>query len=128
MFTGLSAFPLTSTVLFFGHGGGHKDQWRELWQALSDQGYSLVAWDLLGHGDSEKPRRPQTYAWSELVADQLEILGRYAARRNILVAHTFGTGLGLSALLERPRRLPQVTIDGALVLSTKLHCPLGLGV
>lgn len=116
------------TVLFFGHGGGgHKDQWRELWQSLSDQGYSLVAWDLLGHGDSEKPRQPQAYAWSELVADQLEILSRYAARRNVLVAHSFGTGLGLSALLELPRRLPQVTIDGALLLGTQLHRPLSRG-
>lgn len=116
------------TVVFFGHGGGGcKDQWREVWRALADQGYSLVAWDLLGHGDSAKPRQPQAYAWSELVADQLEILRRYAGRRNLLVAHSFGTGLGLSALLELPHRLPQVTIDGALLLGTQLHRPLSRG-
>jgi pimeloyl-ACP methyl ester carboxylesterase len=116
------------TAVFFGHGGGGcKDQWRELWRALADQGYSLVAWDLLGHGDSAKPRQSQAYAWSELVADQLEILRRYAARRNILVAHSFGTGLGLSALLELPHKLPQVTIDAALLLGTQLHRPLSRG-
>ncbi|HJR28155.1 alpha/beta hydrolase [Pseudomonas citri] len=49
------------TVVFFGHGGGrHKDQWRELWRSLAEQGYSLVVWDLLGHGDSEKATRARS--------------------------------------------------------------------
>ncbi|PXX64440.1 Lysophospholipase, alpha-beta hydrolase superfamily [Pseudomonas sp. LAMO17WK12:I10] len=116
------------TVVFFGHGGGgHKDQWRELWRSLGEQGYSLVAWDLLGHGDSEKPRQPAAYAWDELVADQLQIIKRYAGRRNLLVAHSFGTGLALSALLEQPRRLPEVSVAGALLLGTTLQRPLSRG-
>lgn len=94
------------TALFFGHGsGGHKDLWRALSQAFSDQGYSLVAWDLLGHGDSEKPRQPQAYAWSEMVADQLEILSHYTARRNIPVAHSFGTGLGAPTQVAMDNRI-----------------------
>lgn len=116
------------TVVFFGHGGGgNKDQWRELWRHLGEQGYSLVAWDLLGHGDSEKPRQAAAYAWDELVADQLQIIQRYAGRRNVLVAHSFGTGLALSAVLEQPRRLPGVTVAGALLLGTALQRPLGRG-
>lgn len=112
------------TVVFFAHGGGgHKDQWRDLWRSLGDQGYSLVAWDMLGHGDSDKPRDPTAYAWSELVADQLEIVRRYGGARNLAVAHSFGTGVTLSALLEpAPTR-----IDGALLLGSQLHRPLARG-
>lgn len=108
------------TVVFFCHGaGGNKDQWRLQWQALKAEGYSLVAWDLMGHGDSPRPRDDQAYAWPELVADYLAILQRYAGTRNLIVAHSFGTGLSLSALLARPT-LP---INAALLLGSRLHRP-----
>lgn len=109
------------TVVFFGHGGGgNKDQWRELWRDLGEQGHTLVAWDLLGHGASDKPRNPQAYAWDELVADGLEILRRYGGERNIIVAHSFGTGLALSALLSGA----SIKVDAALLLGSQLHRPL----
>ncbi|WP_095158471.1 alpha/beta fold hydrolase [Pseudomonas sp. Irchel 3E13] len=112
------------TVVFFAHGGGgNKDQWRELWRSLGEEGYSLVGWDMLGHGDSDKPRAAAAYAWSELVADQREIVRRHAGARNLVVAHSFGTGVTLSALLEPA----QVTIDGALLLGSQLHRPLARG-
>ena len=109
------------TVVFFGHGGGgNKDQWRELWRDLGEQGHTLVAWDLLGHGASDKPRNPQAYAWDELVADELEVLRRYGGERNIIVAHSFGTGLALSALLSGA----SIKVDAALLLGSQLHRPL----
>jgi len=107
-------------VVFFCHGaGGNKDQWRLQWQALKAEGYSLVAWDLMGHGDSPRPRDDQAYAWPELVADYLALLQRYAGARNLIVAHSFGTGLSLSALLAKPT----ITINAALLLGTQLHRP-----
>src|SRR5471032_1839148 len=109
------------TVVFFCHGaGGNKDQWRHQWQTLKAQGYSLVAWDLLGHGDSAKPRKAAAYAWSELVADYLAILQRYGGARNVIVAHSIGTGLSLSTLLAKPA----VPVDAALLLGTQLHRPV----
>ncbi|MGU9811679.1 alpha/beta fold hydrolase [Pseudomonas sp. LF052] len=113
--------PESATVVFFCHGaGGNKDQWRLQWQALKAEGYSLVAWDLLGHGDSAKPRKTAAYAWSELVADYLAILQRYGGARNVIVAHSFGTGLSLSTLLAKPA----VPVDAALLLGTQLHRPV----
>ncbi|QJI12661.1 alpha/beta fold hydrolase [Pseudomonas sp. ADAK22] len=113
--------PESATAVFFCHGaGGNKDQWRLQWQALKAEGYSLVAWDLLGHGDSAKPRKAAAYAWSELVADYLAILQRYGGARNVIVAHSFGTGLSLSTLLAKPA----VPVDAALLLGTQLHRPV----
>ncbi|WP_119735765.1 alpha/beta fold hydrolase [Pseudomonas sp. Larv2_ips] len=113
--------PESATVVFFCHGaGGNKDQWRLQWQALKAEGYSLVAWDLLGHGDSAKPRKAAAYAWPELVADYLAILQRYGGARNVIVAHSFGTGLSLSTLLAKPA----VPVDAALLLGTQLHRPV----
>ncbi|OPA82469.1 alpha/beta hydrolase [Pseudomonas fluorescens] len=111
-------------VVFFCHGaGGNKDQWRLQWQALQAQGYSLVAWDLLGHGESAKPRKASAYAWAELVADYTAILQRYAGPRNLIVAHSFGTGLTLSTLLTKPA----VPVEAALLLGTLLHRPATSG-
>lgn len=108
------------TVVFFCHGaGGNQDQWRYQWQTLKAEGYSLVAWDLLGHGASAKPRRAAAYASSEHVADYLAILERYASVHNLLVAHSYGTGLTLNALLAKP----PVTVDAVLLLGTQLHRP-----
>jgi len=112
------------TVVFFCHGaGGNKDQWRLQWQALQAQGYSLVAWDLLGHGQSAKPRQASAYAWAELVADYGAILKRYAGPRNLIVAHSFGTGLTLSTLLTRPA----APVEAVLLLGTLLHRPVASG-
>lgn len=112
------------TVVFFCHGaGGNKDQWRLQWQALKADGYSLVAWDLLGHGDSAKPRDESAYAWSELVADYGAILQRYGRAHNLIVAHSFGTGLSLSTLLADSG----VTVEAVLLLGTMLHRPVTRG-
>lgn len=113
------------TVVFFAHGGGgNKDQWREQWRDLEEQGYSLVAWDLLGHGDSDKPRRAEDYAWDELVADQVEVLRRFAGERNVLAAHSFGTGLSVSSLLRLQAEGQGALIDAVLLLGTQLRRPL----
>jgi len=111
------------TVVFFAHGGGgNQDQWREQWRALGQAGYSLVAWDLLGHGRSAKPRQRQAYAWDELVNDQRAVLARFAGQRNIIAAHSFGTGLTLSAVLDSP-----VAVEALLLLGTTLNRPLKPG-
>ncbi|MDH1011133.1 alpha/beta hydrolase [Pseudomonas nicosulfuronedens] len=116
------------TVVFFAHGGGgNKDQWREQWRELEAEGYSLVAWDLLGHGASDKPRRATDYAWDELVADQVAVLRRHAGERNILAAHSFGTGLSVSSLLALQAQGQGALIDSALLLGTQLSRPLGSG-
>jgi abhydrolase domain-containing protein 8 len=115
-------------VVFFAHGGGgNKDQWREQWRELETEGYSLVAWDLLGHGASDKPRRTADYAWDELVADQVAVLRRYAGERNVLAAHSFGTGLSVSSLLALQAEGQGALIDSALLLGTQLSRPLGRG-
>lgn len=111
-------------VVFFCHGaGGNKDQWRIQWQALASEGYSLVAWDLYGHGESPKPDQPSAYAWDELVEDCLAVLDRYAGARNVVAAHSFGTGLTLSVLsrLHFAQTGPQV--ESALLLGSLLTRP-----
>ncbi|MFT4199090.1 MAG: alpha/beta hydrolase [Pseudoxanthomonas sp.] len=109
-------------VVFFVHGGGgNKDQWRYQWQALAAQGHGLVAWDLLGHGDSDKPRTPAAYAWDELVADLLAVFARFGGTGNTLVAHSYGTALGLDALVRLAAAGRLETFRNVLLLGTQLQ-------
>lgn len=111
-------------VVFFCHGsGGNKDQWRNQWRALAAQGYNLLAWDMLGHGASAKPEQSAAYAWEELVEDYLEVLRRYKGERNVLVGHSFGTGLTLSALARLERQDSASTVESVLLLGSMLLRP-----
>lgn len=114
----------SDTTLFFAHGGGgNQDQWRYPWNLPQVAGHTRVAWDLLGHGASDKPRAASAYAWEELVADQQAIIERFAGTRNIFVAHSFGTALTLSALLRLRERKADISIDGILLLGTQWQAP-----
>ena len=109
-------------TLFFAHGGGgNKDQWRALWRDPRLADYNLVAWDLLGHGDSPRPRQAEAYAWDELVADQLAIFHRFATEHNLLLAHSYGTALTLSALQSLLKEQSSPSIEGVLLLGTQLQ-------
>lgn len=115
-------------MVFFVHGGGgNKDQWRYQWRALAAQGYGLVAWDLLGHGDSDKPRAPAAYAWDELVADLLAVFARFGGAGDTLVAHSFGTALGLDALARLAAAGRLDTFRNVLLLGTQLQPPARAG-
>ncbi|MTJ83096.1 MAG: alpha/beta hydrolase [Telmatospirillum sp.] len=104
-------------TIFFAHGaGGNKNQWRRQWRHLTGRGYRLVAWDNLGHGRSTRSPRRTDYAGARILADYRALFERFASRRNILVAHSYGTRLtlGLLAELEAAGRLESVA--GALLL------------
>jgi len=79
--------------------------------------------DRRDFGTWRNRRDDQACAWAELVADYLAILQRYGGARNLIVAHSFGTGLSLSALLAKP----SVPIDAALLLGTQLYRPVVSG-
>ncbi len=109
------------TTVFMLHGaGGNKDQWRETWRALIGTGHTLVAFDMMGHGESPRPRGQAPYAGDELIADALAVFERHRSERNVLIGHSYGGALVL-ALLERlqaAQRLGEVA--AAVLLGARL--------
>lgn len=94
--------PQHDVNVFLIHGlGGRGQQWREQVELLKDK-YNLIIPDLLGHGNSDKPKPSNTvnpYSFIELENDLQALFNRYAADKNILIAHSYGgalaTALGL---------------------------------
>lgn len=110
------------TTVFLVHGaGGNQNQWRAVWQALVAQGFRVVAFDLLGHGTSPKPRDRAAYRGSAMAEDVRAVFERYAGDpktggRNVVVAHSYGVRLTLAALLAlRDAGRPEVFAKAVLL-------------
>jgi len=110
------------TTVFLVHGaGGNQNQWRAVWQALVAQGFRVVAFDLLGHGTSPKPRDRAAYRGSAMAEDVRAVFERYAGdpkagARNVVVAHSYGVRLTLAALLAlRDAGRPEVFAKAVLL-------------
>jgi len=89
--------------------------WSKVWGRLEAE-RSLLAPDLLGFGDSDKPAHVYTFADH---ADRLEQLWtRCGVTRTTLVAHDYSVTLALE-LLARRLESPSagVTVDGVLLLN-----------
>lgn len=99
------------------HGfGGSIEYWRRLFPVLSEEGYTVHAFDLLGLGLSEKP--PMEYSielWAEQVKDFLTKLG---TENVVLVGNSFGSLISLLAASEqRPKGI--VMLNCAVGMNNK---------
>ncbi len=114
-------FDAPRTTVFMLHGaGGNKDQWREQWRALIATGHDLVAYDMLGHGASPRPRGAERYSGEALLADAFAVLERWRGDRNVLIGHSYGAGLVLAMLARLAERAMLAPIAGAVLLGARL--------
>jgi pimeloyl-ACP methyl ester carboxylesterase len=87
-------------VLLFLHGmGGSSETWRSVMWPLS-QNYRVIAPDLPGHGESDKPRSDYSLgAFAVLLRDFLDELG---ITRATIVGHSLGGGIALQFMYQHP--------------------------
>ena len=84
-------------LAYFLHGaGGRSDQFRTLF-ALFKANYSMLSFDYVGHGSSEKELMPgDYYKTEEILEDIKEIYNKYKQNRQnktIVISHSYGTAL-----------------------------------
>jgi abhydrolase domain-containing protein 8 len=97
--------------IFFIHGaGGRADQWHHQINALKDK-YTIVAFDLLGHGKSPKPKAG--YTFSELMGDVEKIYTKYKRENNIVIAHSYGVAFALQLALKNEHKIQKLILIGA---------------
>lgn len=84
--------------------------WRKQLVDLADAGYRVVAADLRGYGDSDKP--PRGYdAWT-LAGDIAGLVRALGSSRAHLVGHGWGGSLAWTAAVLHPRVVASVSILG----------------
>jgi pimeloyl-ACP methyl ester carboxylesterase len=70
--------------------------WREQIPALTEAGFRVIAPDLRGYGESDKPQEVEAYRMQTLVRDVVEILGGLNVERTSVVGHDWGAALAWS--------------------------------
>eukprot|EP00111_Clytia_hemisphaerica_P023759 TCONS_00070019-protein len=93
-------------MLFFIHEvGGTIQMWEPQIHYFLTLGYEIIALDLLGHGQSGKPRVYNAYQFTELASDVMFIFDRFSKRRNVLIGHSYGSSFCTMLSKERARKV-----------------------
>ena len=75
--------------------------WRHQIPALAEH-FTVVAPDMRGYNESEKPPRVADYAMPALVEDIVQLIGSFSQRSAIVVGHDWGGAVTWSLSLARP--------------------------
>ncbi len=98
-----------TTVLVHGIGGD-VDGWQFVRDILLQEGFSVVALDVRGHGYSSHPRRAKHYKMELLLEDVVHVIDAENLDTVILVGHSGGAVIALNFALEYPERLSDLIL------------------
>ena len=97
------------TVLVFVHGiAGSSATWEPVMSRLDGDRYTMIAPDLLGHGESAKPRGDYSLgAYACGIRDLLVVLGH---DRATVIGHSLGGGIAMQAAYQFPERCERLVL------------------
>jgi pimeloyl-ACP methyl ester carboxylesterase len=78
----------------------------------------VLAFDLRGHGLSEKPAEPDRYTLAALVEDVEQVMTACRATRADVVGHSLGGALALHLALAHPERVRRLVLASPVGLTT----------
>lgn len=102
-----------NALVFIHGGGGSADLWRDSYSAFPK--YRVIALDLIGHGNSDKPRTDYTM---EYFAKSVEaVMNAAKVDKAVIVGHSLGMPVARQFYRMNPNRtLGIVNVDGAIRL------------
>jgi pimeloyl-ACP methyl ester carboxylesterase len=101
-------------VLIHGFATNRAENWRRLgwYPALERSGYRVLALDLRGHGESDKPHDVEAYDRRKLVADVAGLMDHAGVGRAHLLGYSMGAHLALALALGEPQRVDHLVLGG----------------
>ena len=73
---------------------GNAKIWSNQLQFFYEQGYEIIAIDLIGHGQSNISKEISNYAFLEMALDVLLIFDMLHKSDNIVIGHSYGCSFG----------------------------------
>ena len=96
----------TGPAVLFLHGFPDSSYlWRHQIPAFIEAGYRVIAPDLRGFGDSDKPEQVEEYQLPKLANDVIDILDALSIERVHLIAHDWGSVVGWLIAAMYPKRV-----------------------
>jgi len=88
----------------------------DLWASWKNQivpwvqaGYRVVAPDMLGYGQTEKPDEPEEYSFKKLSDDLAALLDHVGSPKAVLIGHDWGSFIAGRFVLWHPQRVLGIT-------------------
>jgi len=106
--------PVGVVVLVHGFASNRVENWRRLgwYSAFERAGYRLIALDLRGHGESDKPHDPAAYRRAQMAGDVIALMDHLGLKRVNLMGYSLGAHLALTMGLAVPHRLDHLILGG----------------
>src|SRR2546423_13642578 len=111
------------SVVVFVHGiAGSSSTWVPVMERLDGARYTMIAPDLLGHGESAKPRGDYSLgAYASGIRDLLVVLGH---ERATVVGHSLGGGIAMQLAYQFPERCERLVLTCSGGLGREGNPPL----
>jgi len=103
-----------TVLLVHGFATSRAENWRRLgwYGAFERKGWRVVALDLRGHGESERPHDPAAYGRDDLVGDLGALMDHLGLQRADLMGYSMGARLALQMALAHPGRVSNLIVGG----------------
>jgi 2-succinyl-6-hydroxy-2,4-cyclohexadiene-1-carboxylate synthase len=99
-------------VMLHGFMGASTSWGDQLLTVLADD-YRVIALELLGHGQSDKPAQPERYAMHEIVQDICDVLDGLSITAPHLLGYSMGGRVALAFAALQPARVNHLILESA---------------
>src|SRR5690242_20318099 len=83
--------------------------WRKQMPALAEH-FQVVAIDLRGYNESDKPKGVEDYAMPKLVSDVKEVVEHFGKKQAIIVGHDWGGAIAWTFAMQHPEMAERLII------------------
>jgi pimeloyl-ACP methyl ester carboxylesterase len=101
-------------VMVHGFGSSRLQNWKSTgwYGGLTEAGFSIVAMDCRGHGDSGKPHDPAAYGHDRMAEDVVAVMDGCDLTDALVLGYSMGGFIGLRLLASHPARVIKLAIAG----------------
>src|SRR5476651_1359552 len=101
-------------MLVHGFGSSRMQNWKSTgwYGGLTGAGFSIVAMDCRGHGDSGKPHDPAAYGHDRMADDVTQVMDSCGLIGALVLGYSMGGFIGLRLLAAHPERVIKLAIAG----------------
>ena len=103
-----------TVVLVHGFAASRIQNWKApgWYDTLTNAGYRVVAIDMRGHGDSDKPHDVAAYDHAKMANDVVSVIRQTSDKPVHLLGYSMGGFISMRVLLDHPELLRKVVIGG----------------